>query len=214
VGLRARRDGARAGDLDLAEECVQDAYLAALDAWTRQGVPNSPGAWLTTTARRRALDVCRRRRTLRDKLPLLIEPDTHPGVDHADDEAEAEFAESAAAIPDDRLRLVFTCCHPALGVEAQIALTLRLVCGLTTRQIAQAFLVSEATMAARVTRAKKKIAAARIPYRIPEPDELPDRLSSVLAVIHLVYTTGHTDPTGTDLTQRELSARAVDLARI
>ncbi len=195
------------GDLDQAEECVQDAYLAALDAWTRQGVPNSPGAWLTTTARRRALDAQRRRRALRDKLPLLVEPEPSSGA------LDAELGDDGP-IPDDRLRLVFTCCHPALRVEAQIALTLRLVCGLTTRQIAEAFLVSEATMAARVTRAKKKIAAARIPYRVPETNELPDRLRAVLAVVHLVYTTGHTDPTGAELTQRELAHRAIDLARM
>ncbi|WP_369015818.1 RNA polymerase sigma factor [Actinocrinis puniceicyclus] len=197
-----------AGDLDLAEECVQDAYLAALDAWTRQGVPSSPGAWLTTTARRRALDVCRRRRTLRDKLPLLVEPEPAlEGVDAGD-------GPDCAAVPDDRLRLIFTCCHPALAGEAQIALTLRLVCGLTTRQIAHAFLVSEATMAARVTRAKKKIAAARIPYRAPDADELPDRLGRVLSVIHLAYTTAHTDPTGAELMHRDLAARAIDLARM
>jgi RNA polymerase sigma-70 factor (ECF subfamily) len=203
-----------AGDLDLAEECVQDAYLAALDAWTRQGVPNSPGAWLTTTARRRALDAYRRRQALREKLPLLVEPEPSHGT--LDDELDSEFGGDfgGGAIPDDRLRLVFTCCHPALGVEAQIALTLRLVCGLTTRQIADAFLVSEATMAARVTRAKKKIAAARIPYRVPEANELPDRLRAVLAVVHLVYTTGHTDPVGAELTQRELAQRAIDLARM
>jgi len=205
-----------AGDLDLAEECVQDAYLAALDAWTRQGVPDRPGAWLTTTARRRALDLCRRQRTLRDKLPLLIEPAPHTDrTDGGDMYTYDGDDDGTAAIPDDRLRLIFTCCHPALGVEAQIALTLRLVCGLTTRQIAQAFLVSEATMAARVTRAKKKIAAARIPYRVPAAGELPDRLNAVLAVVHLVYTTGHTDPTGAvELTQRELTTRAIDLARL
>src|SRR5581483_505773 len=169
-----------------------------LEAWQRQGVPRSPGAWLTTTARRRALDTLRRDRTLAAKMPLLIEPDQA----------------GQHIIPDDRLRLVFTCCHPALAREAQVALTLRLVCGLTTPQIAQAFLVSEPTMAARVTRAKKKIAAARIPYRVPEATELPDRLRAVLAVIHLVYTTGHTDPTGTDLMQRDLVACAIDLARM
>jgi RNA polymerase sigma-70 factor (ECF subfamily) len=200
-----------AGDLDLAEECVQDAYIAALDAWTRQGVPNSPGAWLTTTARRRALDINRRQRTLREKLPLLIEPEPSHGT--LDDELGEAYGDGGA-IPDDRLRLVFTCCHPALGVEAQIALTLRLVCGLTTRQIADAFLVSEATMAARVTRAKKKIAAARIPYRVPATNELPDRLRAALAVVHLVYTTGHTDPAGPELTQRELAERAIELARM
>jgi len=181
-----------AGDLDLAEECVQDAYLSALEAWTRQGVPDRPGAWLTTAARRRALDALRRERTLRDKLSLIAPRDE--AADSAGFGDPALLAEED--IPDDRLRLVFTCCHPALGLEAQIALTLRLVCGLTTRQIADAFLVSEATMAARVTRAKKKIAGARIPYRIPEAAELPDRLRAVLAVVHLLYTTAHTDPSG------------------
>ena len=200
-----------AGDLDLAEECVQDAYVAALDVWARQGVPNSPGAWLTTTARRRALDFNRRQRTLRDKLPLLVEPE--PSRGDLDGEFGDEYGDGGS-IPDDRLRLVFTCCHPSLGVEAQIALTLRLVCGLTTRQIAEAFLVSETTMAARVTRAKKKIAGARIPYRVPETNELPDRLRAVLAVVHLVYTTGHTDPVGAELTQSELAQRAIEMARM
>src|ERR1043166_3363197 len=158
-------------DIDLAEECVQDAYVSALDAWSRVGVPDNPGAWLTTTARRKALDALRRERTLRTKLPLLI---TDTGDEPGED------------IPDDRLRLVFTCCHPALAREAQIALTLRLVCGLTTAEIARAFLVSEPTMAARVTRAKKKISAARIAYRVPEAHELPERLDAALTVVHLL----------------------------
>jgi RNA polymerase sigma-70 factor (ECF subfamily) len=193
-----------AGDLDLAEECVQDAYLAALDAWTRQGVPNNPGAWLTTTARRRALDALRRAGTLRQKLPLLVEPESSSFDGDADDEA----------IPDDRLRLVFTCCHPALALEAQVALTLRLVCGLTTTEIAGAFLVSETTMAARVTRAKKKISAARIAYRVPEPAELPDRLRAVLVVLHLLFTTGHAAPAGDRLVRSDLVARAIGLTRM
>lgn len=193
-----------AGSIDLAEECVQDAYGAALDTWLRDGVPRSPGAWLTTTARRRALDVLRREQTLRRKLPLLVDPlgEEEGGVD-ADD-----------VIPDERLRLVFTCCHPALAREAQVALTLRLVCGLTTDEIARAFLVSESTMAARVTRAKKKISAARIPYRVPGPADLPDRLDAVLTVVHLVFTTGHTAPVGTDLQRHDLVDRAVDLGRM
>jgi RNA polymerase sigma-70 factor (ECF subfamily) len=192
-------------DIDLAEECVQDAYVAALDAWAKVGVPDNPGAWLTTTARRKALDALRRDQTLRRKLPLLIEPSEDPtGWDAAD----------AEDIPDDRLRLVFTCCHPALAREAQIALTLRLVCGLTTTEIARAFLVSETTMAARVTRAKKKISAARIAYRVPEAHELPDRLDAVLTVIHLVFTTGHTAPTGASLIRADLVERALDLARM
>jgi RNA polymerase sigma-70 factor (ECF subfamily) len=192
-----------AGDLDLAEECVQDAYLAALDAWTQQGVPDNPGAWLTTAARHRALDAHRRATTLRAKLPLLVEP-----------EAVAPVEPVEEVIPDDRLRLVFTCCHPALPLEAQVALTLRLICGLTTTEIANAFLVQEPTMAARVTRAKKKISAARIAYRVPEPAELPDRLDAVLAVVHLLFTTGHTAPAGDRLVRCDLVDRAIELARM
>src|SRR5690349_8609649 len=142
-----------ASDIDVAEECVQDAYVSALDAWVRDGIPRNPGAWLTTTARRKALDVLRRQQTLRAKLPLLVEPDDVVMPEAGDEEGEF-------VVPDDRLRLIFTCCHPALAREAQVALTLRLVCGVSTDDIARAFLVSEATMAARVTRAKKKIAAA------------------------------------------------------
>jgi RNA polymerase sigma-70 factor (ECF subfamily) len=200
-----------AGDLDLAEECVQDAYAAALTAWTRQGVPRNPGAWLTTAARRRAIDAKRRDRVLRAKLPLLIEPDPPVAASAPPGAAQAEEDE---VIPDDRLRLIFTCCHPALAREAQVALTLRLVCGLTTVEIAQAFLVSEPTMAARVTRAKKKISAARIAYRVPAPAELPDRLDAVLTVVHLLYTTGHTAPGGDNLVRADLVDRAIGLARM
>ena len=188
-----------ARDIDLAEECVQDAYLAALDAWSASGVPANPGAWLTTTAKRKALDALRRDATLRTKLPLLVEPDG---------------AEDDPDIPDDRLRLVFTCCHPALAAEAQVALTLRLVCGLSTPDIAKAFLVSEATMAARITRAKKKISAARIAYRVPDLDELPDRLTAVLTAVHLVFTTGHAAPFGAELVRFDLTDRAIDLSRM
>ncbi len=192
-----------AGDFDLAEECVQEAYVAALGAWARDGVPDKPGAWLTATARRKAVDVLRRRQVFRSKLPLLVEPD------------EAEMDEpDEDAVPDDRLRLVFTCCHPAIAREAQVALTLRLVCGVSTGDIARAFLVSEPTMAARVTRAKKKISAARIPYRVPEAAELPERLDAVLTVVHLLYTTGHTAPSGTDLVRADLVERALHLARM
>jgi len=200
-----------AGDLDLAEECVQDAYAAALTAWTRQGVPRNTGAWLTTAARRRAIDAKRRDAVLRAKLPLLIEPD--PPV-AASAPPGAGAATEDDVIPDDRLRLIFTCCHPALAREAQVALTLRLVCGLTTVEIAQAFLVSEPTMAARVTRAKKKISAARIAYRVPGPAELPDRLDAVLTVVHLLYTTGHTAPGGENLVRADLVGRAIGLARM
>jgi len=186
-------------DLDLAEECVQDAFVDALGAWTRGGVPARPGAWLTVAARHNALDALRRAGTLRSKLHLLVEPDADP---------------TGPAERDDRLRLVFLCCHPALAVEAQVALTLRLVCGVTTRDIAGAFLVPEATMAARITRAKKKIAAARIPFRLPAPSELPDRLDAVLTTIYLLFTTGHTVPTGPELTSDDLAGRALDLARM
>jgi RNA polymerase sigma-70 factor (ECF subfamily) len=196
-----------AGDIDLAEECVQDAYVSALDTWTRDGVPSNPGAWLTVVARRRALDAHRRGQALRTKLPLLVEPATVE-LDVEVDPAEPEV------IPDDRLRLVFTCCHPALAREAQVALTLRLICGLTTAEIAQAFLVSEPTMAARVTRAKKKISAARIAYRVPAEAELPDRLDAVLTVVHLLYATGHTAPSGPDLVRADLVSRAFDLTRM
>ncbi|WP_446220595.1 RNA polymerase sigma factor [Micromonospora sp. IBHARD004] len=193
-----------AGDLDVAEECVQDAYLAALDAWARDGVPHKPGAWLTATAKRKALDVLRREKVFRSKMPLLVEPAEEEVVEEPDEDA----------VPDDRLRLVFTCCHPALAREAQVALTLRLVCGVSTGDIARAFLVSEPTMAARVTRAKKKIAAARIPYRVPEASELPERLDAVLTVVHLLYTTGHTAPSGADLVRADLVDRALHLTRM
>jgi RNA polymerase sigma-70 factor (ECF subfamily) len=194
-----------AGDIDLAEECVQDAYVSALDAWARDGVPNNPGAWLTVAARRRAIDAHRRDRTLRTKLPLMVEPE-HEEPEHHEQEP--------SVIEDDRLRLVFTCCHPALAREAQIALTLRLVCGLTTDEIARAFLVSEATMAARVTRAKKKITAARVPYRVPAEADLPERLDAVLTVVHLLFTTGHTAPTGAELVRADLVDRAMQLTRM
>jgi RNA polymerase sigma factor (sigma-70 family) len=190
------------GDIDRAEECVQDAYARALGDWDAHGVPDNPGAWLTTTARRRALDVRRRDEHWRRTLPLLVEDRAAPS------------AEAASGLDDDRLRLVFTCCHPALARQAQVALTLRLVCGLTTAEVARAFLVPEPTMAARITRAKKKIAAARIPYRVPPSDELPERVAAVLAVVHLIFTTGHTAPAGQDLVRADLVERAIDLARI
>jgi RNA polymerase sigma-70 factor, ECF subfamily len=196
-------------DIDLAEECVQDAYVSALAAWSRAGVPDKPAAWLTTTARRKALDAMRRDKTLRAKLPLLIEPGAVAGG--AEPEAPAAGED---IIPDDRLRLVFTCCHPALSREAQVALALRLICGLTTAEIAAAFLVPEPTMSARVTRAKKKIIAARIAYRVPAAAELPERLDAVLTVVHLVFTTGHAAPAGASLVRDELVEQAIMMARM
>lgn len=189
-------------DLDLAEECVQDAYARALTAWRTDGVPRRPGAWLTTAARNRALDVIRRDELFRRAMPELVV-----------DEAEPE-SDPVNGFPDDRLRLICTCCHPALSTEAQVALTLRLVCGLSTAEVARAFLVAEPTMAARITRAKKKIAGARIPYRVPAVTEMPDRIRSILATVHLIFTTGHTAPSGGALVRDDLVARALDLARM
>lgn len=188
-------------DIDAAEEAVQDAYVQALAAWARDGVPARPGAWLTTVSRRIALNNLRRDRTLQRKLPLLImAEDTQPTP--------------PGGFPDDRLRLVFTCCHPALSAEAQVALTLRLICGVSTPDIARAFLVSEPAMAARITRAKKKIAAAHIPYAVPAAAELPGRLDAALTVVHLLYTTGHTAVSGADLIRDDVTDRALDLARM
>jgi RNA polymerase sigma-70 factor (ECF subfamily) len=181
-------------DLDLAEDCTQDAFVQALRTWP-DGIPDNPAGWLTTVARRLALDRLRRETSLRRKLPLLVEQP---------DDAEQ---------PTDPLRLVFTCCHPALARESQVALTLRLICGLTTREVAAVLLIGEATAAARITRAKKKIAAAGIPYRIPADHELPARMDVVLTVVHLVYTAGYV-ATGVELTRTDLTGRAIELARM
>lgn len=189
-------------DLDLAEEALQDAYVTALSAWATDGVPERPGAWLTTVARRNALNAMRRSRTLEAKLPLLV------GIEDGDEEEEP------SVIPDDRLRLIFTCCHPYLSEEARVALTLRLVCGVATPDVAAAFLIAEPTMAARITRAKKKIAAARIPYAVPAAEELPERVDAALTVVHLLYATGHAAPSGDALVRDDLTARAMDLARM
>jgi RNA polymerase sigma factor (sigma-70 family) len=191
-------------DLDLAEEAVQDAYARALNTWASAGVPDHPGAWLTTVARRIALDEMRRAATWQRTVPLLV-----------DDQAGA-FTDPTRNDPvaDDRLRLIFTCCHPALSIEARVALTLRLLCGLSTADIARAFLIPEPTMAARITRAKTKIAEARIPYRIPADEDLTERVDAVLTVLHLLFTTGHTAPSGAALVRAELIERALDLARM
>jgi RNA polymerase sigma factor (sigma-70 family) len=191
-------------DLDLAEECVQTAFARALVSWGSSGVPTRPGAWLTTTARNIAIDELRRETALRKRLPLLVE-----------EEQATSFAWGRGQeIEDDRLRLIFTCCHPSLAIESQVALTLRLVCGLSTADVARAFLVSESTMAARVTRAKGKIAQARIPFRSPPLDELPSRISVVLQVVHLVFTTGHTAPHGDELIREDVVERALALSRM
>jgi RNA polymerase sigma factor (sigma-70 family) len=192
------------GDIDLAEECVQDAYAKALVAWCASGIPQRPGAWLTTVARRRAVDLLRRQATHERAAARFV----------ADGAGEGTDSQAGPEPVDDRLRLVFTCCHPALAFESRVALTLRLLCGLTTAEVARAFLVPEATMAARITRAKKKIARARIPYRTPEPSELPSRVDAVLTVVHLLLTTGHTAPAGDSLVRRDLVERALDLARM
>ena len=192
-----------AGDIDLAEECVQDAYARALAKWPVDGVPVNTGAWLTTVARRRALDLRRRDVRFDRLMPMLAEPEVASVPEGRD-----------ATIPDDRLRLIFTCCHPALSDEAQIALTLRLVCGLTTNEVSRALLVSESTMAARITRAKKKIAGAHIPYIVPSSEQLPERIDAVLSVVHLVFTAGHTAVSGNQLVRRDLVERALDLARM
>ncbi|MDX3233318.1 RNA polymerase sigma factor [Streptomyces sp. ME19-01-6] len=205
-----------ARDLDLAEECVQEAYAAALSAWERDGIPGNPAAWLTTAAKRRAMDAIRRESTFRSKLPLLVEPEEtvdELALDELYEQDEGQAVDPEDVVPDERLRLIFTCCHPALAHEAQLALTLRLVCGLPTADVARALLVSEQTMAARITRAKKKISAARIPYRVPRPAELPDRLTAVLSVLHLLFTAGHTAPSGPALMRTDLADRALHLAR-
>jgi RNA polymerase sigma factor (sigma-70 family) len=194
-------------DLDRAEECAQEAFAAALVDWPKNGVPASPGGWLTTAARRRAFNVIRHLGVEARHLPLLVEEAVDPGPEQLVDDEELP-------IPDDRLRLVTTCCHPALDQHAQVALTLRLLCGLSTADVARAFLVSESTMAARITRAKKKIAVARVPYRVPAAADLPHRIEAVLSVIHLLFTTGHTVPAGDELVRRDLIERSLELCRM
>lgn len=202
-----------ARDLDLAEDCAQEAYAAALERWQSDGIPDNPAAWLTTTARRRAIDGIRREATRRAKLPLLIEREESDDMDLQlllDPEPE----EPAGVVPDERLRLIFLCCHPALAQDAQLALTLRLVCGVPTPDIARLLLVSESTMAARITRAKKKITLARIPFRMPRAAELPDRLRAALGVIHLLHTLEHTAPSGRSLLGSAGVDNALRLARM
>jgi RNA polymerase sigma-70 factor (ECF subfamily) len=186
------------GDFDLAEEATQEAFAIAAERWPRDGAPSNPGTWLVTTARNRAIDRVRRDRTLAAKTRLLEVP-----------EAVEDPMDEETTFPDERLELVFTCCHPALDIEAQVALTLRTLGGLTTPEIARAFLVAEPTMAQRLVRAKRKIKAAGIPFRVPPDHLLPDRLAAVLAVVYLIFNAGYSVPPA----RNELAGEALQLGR-
>jgi RNA polymerase sigma-70 factor (ECF subfamily) len=192
------------GDFDLAEEALHDAFNAALEQWPRDGVPANPRAWLVSTGRFKAIDTIRRRKRL-EPLPDNIEKRLA---------AEASEPGGNESVEDDRLRLIFTCCHPALAPEAQVAMTLREVCGLTTEEVARAFLASPATLAQRIVRAKAKIRNARIPYIVPSESDLPDRLDAVLRVVYLVFNEGYSASSGVSVTRHDLSSEAIRLGRL
>ena len=196
------------GDFQLAEDAVQDAFEAAVKVWRRDGVPANPGAWITTAARRRAIDRVRRNRSVADRAERLAEL-TRLDAQHAEPSMDDE-----STIVDDRLRLVFTCCHPALEMPARVALTLRALGGMTTGEIARAFLVAEPTMGKRIVRAKRKIADARIPYRVPADEELPDRLRGVLRVVYLIFNEGYAATEGDRLVRDELCDEAIRLGEL
>jgi len=193
------------GDFELAEDALQDALVNALERWQLDGVPRKPGAWLLTVAKRRAIDRLRHSAAL-ERNALLLDPESIPALQ--------EEPEMDDAIPDERLKLMFTCCHPALALEAQVALTLHTLGGLSTQEVARAFLVSEPTMAQRLARARKKIRNAGIPYRVPPLDRLPERRDAVLAVIYLIFNEGYTATSGDEPIRKELCAEAIRLGRV